>query len=170
MKHRPFLLLIIIYFCVCLNPVVVWCDNTNNRKKNFTIDSWGNGSPALEIILPATFVFKKHKGPDFDVHYFTDSITGETLAIYIGHHPRMDKIAKEEATEHYVGNILTTFYSKKSENKVSSQSIVKGFFNGQTGDGVADLLMHIVVTGDSDKFTQKIFKYLKKLKIKKNMG
>jgi hypothetical protein len=80
-----------------LVPLLAWLllggpGDANSRAgelKVFTIPSWGNGAPELQMELPAAFEMERRQGPDFDVFYFTEKSTHAEIALYLGTAPAL---------------------------------------------------------------------------------
>jgi hypothetical protein len=148
-----------------LVPCVQLSDANDQILTKFIISSWGNGAPQLEIKLPQDWDYQQQKGPDFDVHWFTDQKTKENIGFYIGHHPNIKKSTDVKHLRRNVGNIETEFYSENQGGKIFTQSIVQGFFKGHAGSGVAELIIHIMINSYGSNFDNKAFEYLKTVKI-----
>jgi hypothetical protein len=131
------------------------------------IDSWGNGSPNLEINLPMEWVYSKHKGPDFDVHYFNAPDESGAFSIYIGHHPGLILQELVVKSKHCIGNKKVVFQQGKRQGRTLTEALVDDFYNGQEGAGVSELMLHIMITENKTGFTDTVFGYLKTLRMQK---
>jgi hypothetical protein len=134
----------------------------------YTIDSWGNNAPALEIKLPEKWNYEKNKGPDFDVHWFSAPDGSGSIGIYVGHHPNIKKADNAQSSKHRVGGKEVEFYTEKKSDEIFTQALVSGFFAGYKGGGVSALLLHIMINEQKSGFTQKAFEALATLKTREN--
>jgi hypothetical protein len=134
----------------------------------YTMGSWGNNAPALEIKLPEKWKYEKNRGPDFDVHWFRSPDGSGNIGIYIGHHPHMEKADNIQRSKHSVGGKEVEFYSEKRNEIVFTQALVSGFFAGYEGGGVSRLLLHIMINEQKSGFTQKALEALAKLQTRGN--
>jgi hypothetical protein len=134
----------------------------------YTMDSWGNDAPALEIKLPKKWKYEKNKGPDFDVHWFSAPDGSGNIGIYVGHHPNMKKADNAQSSKHRVGGKEVEYYTEKRSDEIFTQALVSGFFIGCKGSGVSILMLHIMINEQKSGFTQKAFEALATLKTREN--
>jgi hypothetical protein len=140
---------------------------TTDTIITYTIDSWANNAPALEIKLPEKWNYEKNKGPGFDVHWFTSPDGSGNIGIYVGQHPNIKKADNAQSSKHTVGGKDVEFYTEKRSDKIFTQALVSGFFAGYKEGGVSALLLHIMLNEQKSGFTQKAFEALATLKKKK---
>jgi|MudIll2142460700_1097286.scaffolds.fasta_scaffold120137_2 hypothetical protein len=125
-----------------------------------TIESWGNGAPELRVSIPPGYKLKKHKGPDFDVHYISSKNADDpSMGIYIGHHPNPSSSQKKgieikkEADVLLGQNVEWLLWQEKEDGKTTyhCETIVKDAFKGMGGSGVESLRIHIFMQGPDKK-------------------
>lgn len=116
MKNKP---TVLYGYALLINllPCISLSDANDQILKKFIISSWGNGAPILEIMLPQCWAYELQKGPDFDVHWFTDQKIKETMGIYIDPHPNIKKATDAKHFRRNAGNIEAEYYSENRGGK-----------------------------------------------------
>ena len=100
--------------------------------RTYTLPSWGNEAPRLQIDLPSSFSMRRNSGPDFDVFYFSDPSTGSSMGLYSGHHPGLR--SREAGVTHVssqpgrVGDIPVEWSRWSQAGEYRSETLVHDFY------------------------------------------
>jgi hypothetical protein len=143
--------------------------NAKVSFRNFVMDSWGNSVPNLVIELPDNRLYKKIKGPDFDVHWLSPPEGRGSIGIYVGYHPNFREPNDIAPIKRQVGNKDVSFYPLKMYMGKTTlfEAVAEGFFLGSSGEGIK---LHIVINEEKSGFAEEAFGYLKTLRLSKGEG
>ena len=138
--------------------LLISCQATGENL--LTIESWGNGAPELRISAPLGYTLRKQEGPDFDVHYLSSKNANDpSVGIYMGHHPnpfssKVKGIETIKEADVILGqNTEWISWQEKQDGKTTyhCETIIPNAFKGMEGVGVADLMIHVFITGADQK-------------------
>jgi hypothetical protein len=120
---------------------------STTATKSYTLPSSGNGAPRLQIDLPSSFSMRRHEGPDFDVFYFSDASTKNSLGLYVGDHPSLHSskagVASVQHQQGRVGHVSVEWLRWSSDGRHWSETLVHDFFGQSTPREYAGLVLHI---------------------------
>src|SRR5260370_23890164 len=123
--------------------------------KTYTMPSWGDGAPRLQVDLPASFSMKRNEGPDFDVLYFSDASTKSSMGIYIGYNPGLHSSeAGVTDVQHHpgrVGEVSVEWLRWSKDGRRRSETLVQDFFGRSTARDYAGLVLHIFTGAPSER-------------------
>jgi hypothetical protein len=115
--------------------------------KTFTMPSWDNGAPRLQVDFPSDFSMERRKGPDFEVFYFFDDVTKGGMGLYAGHHPSLrSRAAGVTGVQRHtsrMGDISVEWSRWSQDGKYRSETLVLGIYGQDAPLGYADLVLHI---------------------------
>jgi hypothetical protein len=116
-----------------------------------TLPPWDNGGPRLQIDLPSNFSMRRHKGPDFDVFYFTNGSKRPSLGLYVGHHPSLSTreggIIDIRRQPGRVGDVSVEWLRWSKDSEQFSEALVRDFFGQSAGEAYANLVLHFFIGG-----------------------
>lgn len=108
------------------------------RLQTHEFVSWGNGSPTLLIDLPSGYIINRHEGPDFDVHYVSQTVPEgkedwARMGIYVGYNPRLFSRKDERKEESgIVGTQEVTWFVWETEHEDNNlyhrEVLIRNFF------------------------------------------
>jgi hypothetical protein len=115
--------------------------------KTYTLRSWGNGAPRLQIDTPPSFRMRRLEGPDFEVFYFSEAATKSTMGIYVGHHPSLgsSQASKTDVQRQpgRVGDSSVEWLRRSLDGQHESEALVRDFYGQSARQEYAGLILHV---------------------------
>ena len=164
-----FILLCVIVFAGCTKQSPRGVEHAVEPERT-TLPSWGNGSPSLTLVLPKGFSHKLRKGPDFDVHELRHPDDIGVLSIYEGCNPNRKPVEAPEKILKKFGGQVVEFEKQKTDYGSFADAIILDFFKEDSGPGVKDLMIHVMIHAKNEMFYDEVWPVLESVAKAKRIG
>ena len=156
-----------ITFIICVAIILAGCGKGTTRiaehkaePERTILPSWGNGSPSLALVLPKGFSHKVRKGIDFDVHEIRHPDDIGVLSIYVGCNPNRNAAENAKKILKKFGSQPVEFEKQKTDYGSFADAIIHDFFKDDSGPGVKDLMVHVLIHAKDEKFYDDVWPIL----------